>query len=170
MLLPGTPCEAGVMIYCGTENQQKTNFPDTPTWSTYWVLLSDTFPLCEDSHINAISLPHLKLQKKCTPRQPEPAFHDHCALLCSAGCRQHTAQLEAGWMHFQTWSTFKTSRERKALWWALLLTRGKPEEHRWFWSQGLNGKTSAFHYLTIHENEHKGGFHLNRSSGVRVGR
>lgn len=55
-----TPCEAGVMIFSGTENQQKTNFPDTPTW----VLVSDTFPLCEDSHINAISLPHLKLQKK----------------------------------------------------------------------------------------------------------
>lgn len=31
-------------------------------------------------------------------------------------------------------------------------------------------KTSASHCLTIHEKEHKGGFHLKRSTGVVVGR
>lgn len=81
MWSPGAPCEAGVMIFCGTENQQKTNFPDTPTW----VLVSDTFPLCEDSHINAISLPHLKRQKKKKNVHPASwSQHSVTTVPCSA--------------------------------------------------------------------------------------
>lgn len=174
MLSPRTPCETGV-IFCGTKHPESTKdkFPRY-TYLVHllgfgeWHLSPLWAPPCEDSHINAISSPHLKLQKK--KKVPGPALHDHCALLYSVGCHHHKAQPEAGWMHFQTWSTFKTSRERKVLWWALMLSRGRPEEHRWFWSHGPNWKTSAFHYLTIHENEHKGGFHLKRSTGVIVGR
>lgn len=69
-------------------------------------------------------LHHIWNSKNCTSHQPEPTLHDHWALLCSAGCLHQTAQPGGVCIHFQIWSPFKTSRERKILWLALRPSRG----------------------------------------------
>lgn len=124
-------------VVWSTQNQKRTNFY-TAHLLGEWHLLPLPAPPWEDGHINTVSSPHLKL-KPFTPPAWEPALQDHCGLLYNAGRLHHTDQLEAVCIHFQIWSTFKTSRERKVPWAALLLlSRGRPEEHRWLGSHGPN--------------------------------
>lgn len=71
MLSPRTPCETGVS-FCGTKHPEsaKGKFPRY-TYLVHllgfgeWHLSPLWAPPCKDSHIDAISSPHLKLQKKC---------------------------------------------------------------------------------------------------------
>lgn len=170
MWSPGAPCEAGVMIFCGTENQQKTNFPDTPNLGFGEWHLSPLWGQSHQRHFFTTSKTPKK-KKKCTSRQPEPALRggDHCALLCSAGCTITRPNLRQGGCIFKLGQLLRPPGKERYCDGPCCLAGGGLRSTGGF-EATVSMEKPVFHYLTIHENEHKGGFHLKRSSGVRVGR